>query len=265
MAEFALMIAEEYSRQRDLQKPKFEKDNASSQSESQMAALMRRFKDGVSEYIEASTVKVAWEQPADTTAERFGTYKEKSLQIHSELQRPVIAKKIRKEVEAFTEHARFTKEQIATASEKHATEQGEVSNVPTDTPTTTPTGKTRATKAKAAKKKMEEDKLAESQRDVFDVDVQMFKQHEQQEEQVEKKTEGKSSNEPPMNMQPNDTKTPSVSANVNIDDNQKENTDENTDEEVPMNEQNVETKPPPIKDTTEEDKTEKEKTEKEKA
>ncbi|GLJ51648.1 hypothetical protein SUGI_1097610 [Cryptomeria japonica] len=60
MAEFALMIAEEYSRQRDLQKPKFEKDNASSQSESQMAALMRRFKDGVSEYIEASTVKVAW-------------------------------------------------------------------------------------------------------------------------------------------------------------------------------------------------------------
>ncbi|XP_059064805.1 uncharacterized protein LOC131856871 [Cryptomeria japonica] len=104
------------------------------------------------------------EKPTDTTTERFRTYKEKSLQVHSKLQKPVIAKKIRKEVKAFTEQAGFTKEQIVVAREEHAVEQGEASSVPIVTPTSTPTGKTRATKARLAKKKMEEDKSAESQR-----------------------------------------------------------------------------------------------------
>ncbi|XP_059078116.1 alpha pinene synthase, chloroplastic-like [Cryptomeria japonica] len=44
---------------------------------------------------------------------------------------------------------------------------------------------------------------------VFDVDVQMFDQHEQQEEQVENKTKEKSTDEPSVNTQPNDTQTPS--------------------------------------------------------
>lgn len=35
-------------------------------------------------------------QPIDTNAERFGTYKENSLQVHFELQKPMIAKKVRK-------------------------------------------------------------------------------------------------------------------------------------------------------------------------
>lgn len=103
------------------------------------------------------------EQPVDTTTKRFGTYKEKS-QGHSELQRLVIAKKIRKEVEEFVEKEGFTKEQIVAIREKHAMEQGEASSVPTGTPTSTPIGKTRTAKAKATKKKMEEDKPAESQR-----------------------------------------------------------------------------------------------------
>lgn len=50
------------------------------------------------------------EQSVDTTIERFGTYKQKSLQVHYELQQPVIAKKIRKELEAFIEKEGFTKE-----------------------------------------------------------------------------------------------------------------------------------------------------------
>lgn len=89
--------------------------------------------------------------------------------------------------------------------------------------------------------------------DVFDVDVQIFEQHEQQEEQVEKKTEEKSTDEPPMSTHPNDTQIPSI--NVNVDDSQKEKTGEKKDEEVSVNEQNVETQPPPVKDTMEEEKT----------
>ncbi|XP_059073796.1 uncharacterized protein LOC131874436 [Cryptomeria japonica] len=68
--------------------------------------------------------------------------------------------------------------------------------------------------------------------DVFDVDVQMFEQHEQQEEQVEKKTEEKSYDEPPVNTQP--TQISSIDVNVNICDSQKEKVDEKTDEEVSM-------------------------------
>lgn len=59
-------------------------------------------------------------QLVDTTTERFGTYKEKSLQVHSELEKSVISKKVRKEVEAFIEQAGFTKEKIAAARAKHA-------------------------------------------------------------------------------------------------------------------------------------------------
>lgn len=61
----------------------------------------------------------------------------------------MIAKKIRKEVEAFVEQVGFTKEQIAATRAKHTTEQGEASSVPTD--------KTRVAKAKATEKKMEEE------------------------------------------------------------------------------------------------------------
>ncbi|XP_057862171.2 uncharacterized protein LOC131070609 [Cryptomeria japonica] len=94
--------------------------------------------------------------------------------------------------------------------------------------------------------------------DVLDVDVQMFEQHEKQEEQIEKKIEEKSSDEPPMNTQPIDSQIPSVS--VNVVDSQKE----KTDEEVLVNEQNMETQPPPVKETTKEEKTEEDNTEKEK-
>ncbi|XP_059067226.1 uncharacterized protein LOC131858157 [Cryptomeria japonica] len=62
-------------------------------------------------------------QMVDTTTERFGTYKEKSLQVHSELNKSVIAKKVRKGVEAFAEQQGFTKEFIVEARERHAAQQ----------------------------------------------------------------------------------------------------------------------------------------------
>ncbi|XP_059066400.1 uncharacterized protein LOC131857713 [Cryptomeria japonica] len=73
------------------------------------------------------------------TRERFGTYKEKSLQVHSELNRLIIAKKVRKEVEAFVEQARFTKEAIAKARAKHAAQHAGTSSAPTGTPTSVKT------------------------------------------------------------------------------------------------------------------------------
>ncbi|GLJ51650.1 hypothetical protein SUGI_1097640 [Cryptomeria japonica] len=60
MAAFVLLVAEEYSRRHELQKPNAEKHNACSHSEANMAALMRRLKEGISEFAEASTVKVVW-------------------------------------------------------------------------------------------------------------------------------------------------------------------------------------------------------------
>ncbi|GLJ51649.1 hypothetical protein SUGI_1097620 [Cryptomeria japonica] len=60
MAAYVLLVAEDYSRRHELQKPNAGKDNACSQSEAQTAALMRRLKEGISEFAEASTVKVVW-------------------------------------------------------------------------------------------------------------------------------------------------------------------------------------------------------------
>lgn len=40
-------------------------------------------------------------QPVDSNATRFGTYKEKSLEVHFELPKLVTTKKVRKEVEQF--------------------------------------------------------------------------------------------------------------------------------------------------------------------
>lgn len=48
-------------------------------------------------------------QSVDTTTETFGTYKEELMKVHSELKKLVIAKKVRKEVQAFTEQTRFHK------------------------------------------------------------------------------------------------------------------------------------------------------------
>ncbi|XP_059067843.1 uncharacterized protein LOC131858575 [Cryptomeria japonica] len=87
---------------------------------------------------------------------------------------------------------------------------------------------------------------------------------EDKEEQLEKKYEEKSSDEPLVNTWPNDTQTRLISVNVDIDDSQKEKTGEKKDEEASLNEKNVETQPPPVKDTTEEEKTEEDKTKKEK-
>ncbi|XP_059076730.1 uncharacterized protein LOC131875992 [Cryptomeria japonica] len=50
-------------------------------------------------------------QLIDTTIERFGTYKEKYLLVHSELRKPIIAKKVRKEVEQFVEQQDEEEEQ----------------------------------------------------------------------------------------------------------------------------------------------------------
>lgn len=88
-------------------------------------------------------------QPVDSTTKCFGTYKEKSLQVHSELNQSVIAKKIRKEVEAFGEQAGFRKESIVEARGKHIAQQAGASSTPTDTSTGM---QTRAGKGKVVEK-----------------------------------------------------------------------------------------------------------------
>ncbi|XP_059068448.1 uncharacterized protein LOC131858966 [Cryptomeria japonica] len=93
-------------------------------------------------------------------------------------ERPVIAKKIRKEVEAFAKQEGFTKEQIEATRAKHAIEKGEASSVPIGTPTSTLTHKTRAAKAKATEKKMEEEitkKTVESQREESEEEIKQIR------------------------------------------------------------------------------------------
>ncbi|XP_057873186.1 uncharacterized protein LOC131079291 [Cryptomeria japonica] len=75
------------------------------------------------------------DQLVDTSTERFGKFKEKLLQVHFELQRIVIEKKMRKEVEAYAKHVEFTKEQIAAARAKHEAEQSGTSSGPIGTST----------------------------------------------------------------------------------------------------------------------------------
>lgn len=95
-------------------------------------------------------------QLVDTTAKHFGTYKERSLQVHSKIKQPVIAKKVRKEVKAFAEKAWFTKEANVEAREKNVSQQAETSSVRTGTPTS---AKTRARKEKTAKTKNKKKQL----------------------------------------------------------------------------------------------------------
>ncbi|XP_059073482.1 uncharacterized protein LOC131874225 [Cryptomeria japonica] len=94
-------------------------------------------------------------QPVDTTAKRFRTYKEKSIEVHSELSRLVISKKVRKEVEKFSEQQGFTKEAIAEAREKYEAKQARESSAPTGTSTDRQTRSTmvkeKPTKAKKEK------------------------------------------------------------------------------------------------------------------
>lgn len=68
-------------------------------------------------------------------AKRFGTYKEKYLLVHSEIAKPIIAKKVRKEVEQFDEQQRFTNETIAEAREKYEAKQEGASSAQTGTST----------------------------------------------------------------------------------------------------------------------------------
>ncbi|XP_059078096.1 uncharacterized protein LOC131876670 [Cryptomeria japonica] len=72
----------------------------------------------------------------DSSATRFGSYKEKSLEVHSEFAKPVIAKKVRKEVEQFAISQGFTKEAIVEAREMFEEKKViESSSAPTSTST----------------------------------------------------------------------------------------------------------------------------------
>lgn len=64
----------------------------------------------------------------DPNATRFGTFKEKSLEVHSELAKLVIAKKIRKEFEQFVVEQSFTKEMINEARAKFEAKQERTSS-----------------------------------------------------------------------------------------------------------------------------------------
>lgn len=72
-------------------------------------------------------------QPIDTIVEKFGTYKKKSIEMHYDLSRPIISKKVRNEVEKFAEKQWFTKEEIAEAREKFEAKQARASSAPTGT------------------------------------------------------------------------------------------------------------------------------------
>lgn len=88
------------------------------------------------------------EQPVDSNATRFGTFKEKSIEVHSELAKLVIAKKVRKEVEQFVVEQGYTKEEIVEAKAKfEAKKAAESSSAPTGTSTG------RQTRSTAAKEK----------------------------------------------------------------------------------------------------------------
>lgn len=57
-------------------------------------------------------------QAVDSNVTRFGTFKEKYIEVHSELTKLIIAKKVRKQVEQFAIEQGFTKEAIAEARAK---------------------------------------------------------------------------------------------------------------------------------------------------
>lgn len=70
--------------------------------------------------------------PIDPSATRFGTFKEKSIKVHSELAKLVIAKKVRKEVEEFVVSQGFTKEMIHEARDNFEAKKAGTSSTPTD-------------------------------------------------------------------------------------------------------------------------------------
>lgn len=55
----------------------------------------------------------------DPNEERFITYKEKSLKLYQQFKKPVIQKKVQKEVEAFAESIRIPKEVVRIAREEN--------------------------------------------------------------------------------------------------------------------------------------------------
>lgn len=55
----------------------------------------------------------------DKYEERFDTYKEKRLSLHSQFKKPEIQKKVRKEVEQLVENLRITKEAVWRARENN--------------------------------------------------------------------------------------------------------------------------------------------------
>ncbi|XP_059071576.1 uncharacterized protein LOC131868124 [Cryptomeria japonica] len=73
--------------------------------------------------------------PVYPNATRFGTFKEKSIEVHSDLAKLVIAKKVRKEVEQFAIEQGFTKEAIVEARAKFEERKVESSSTSTGTST----------------------------------------------------------------------------------------------------------------------------------
>lgn len=68
----------------------------------------------------------------DPSVSRFGTFKEKSLKVHAELAKPVISKKIRKELEELFFAQGFTKEIIDEARTRFEASKAGFSSVSTD-------------------------------------------------------------------------------------------------------------------------------------
>lgn len=56
-------------------------------------------------------------KPVDGKEERFGTYKEKILSLHSQFTKPRMQKRVRKEVEQLAEDMGITKEVVHKAQE----------------------------------------------------------------------------------------------------------------------------------------------------
>lgn len=85
--------------------------------------------------------------PVDPNATRFRTFKEKYIEVHCELAKLVIAKKVRKEVEQFAIEQGFKKEAITEAREKFEARKAKSSSASIDTSTG------RQTRSIVAKKK----------------------------------------------------------------------------------------------------------------